>query len=139
MISSRETLIFLGRPWLCVCVCMCMCVCVCVHTSTLSHLVIQLFATPWTVACQAPLFLGFPGKNTRVGWPFILQGIFPTRDLTQVSVSPVLETLYPLMLASLVLRHTLSQMITLGQTNWIRAYQNSLYYLCNFSVNPKLF
>ena len=27
--------------------------CMCVHAELLSH--IQLFATPWTVACQAPL------------------------------------------------------------------------------------
>ena len=34
---------------LCVCVCVCVCVC------TLSC--VQLFATPWTVAHQAPLFM----------------------------------------------------------------------------------
>ena len=31
-------------------------------------------ATPWTVACQAPLFMGFAGKNTRLGCHFLLQG-----------------------------------------------------------------
>ena len=25
---------------------------------------VRLSATPWTVACQAPLSIGFPGKNT---------------------------------------------------------------------------
>ena len=34
------------------------------------------FATPWTVACQAPLSMGFPGKNTGVCCHFLLQGIF---------------------------------------------------------------
>ena len=34
-----------------------MCVCVCVQL--LSR--IQFFVTPWTVARQAPMFLGFPG------------------------------------------------------------------------------
>ena len=34
-----------------------MCVCVCVYPQSLSH--IQLFMTPWTVARQAPLSLGF--------------------------------------------------------------------------------
>ena len=38
-----------------------------------------LFAIPWTVACQAPLFLGFPGENSGVGCHFLLQGIFPTQ------------------------------------------------------------
>ena len=36
-------------------------------------------ATLWTVACQAPLSMNSPGKNTGVGCPFLLQGIFPTQ------------------------------------------------------------
>ena len=36
-------------------------------------------ATPWTVACQAPLSMGFSGKNTGVGCHFLFQGIFPTQ------------------------------------------------------------
>ena len=36
-------------------------------------------ATPWTVARQGPPSMGFPGKNTGVGWHFLLQGIFPTQ------------------------------------------------------------
>ena len=40
----------------------------------------RLFATPWTVAHQAPLSMGiFPGKNTGVGCLALLQGIFPTQ------------------------------------------------------------
>ena len=39
------------------------------------------FATPWTVALQAPLSMGSPGKNTGVGCHFLLQGIFPTQGL----------------------------------------------------------
>ena len=35
-------------------------------------------ATPWTVAHKAPLFLGFPGKNTGVGCHSLLERIFPT-------------------------------------------------------------
>ena len=30
-------------------------------------------ATPWTVACQASLSMGFLGKNTGVGCHFLLQ------------------------------------------------------------------
>ena len=33
---------------------LCVCVCVCVHSS---H--VQLFATPWTAACQTPLSMEF--------------------------------------------------------------------------------
>ena len=29
-------------------------------------------ATPWTVACQAPLLMNSPGKNTGVGCHFLL-------------------------------------------------------------------
>ena len=47
--------------------------------SPLSHA--QLFANPWTVACQAPLSLGFSGKNTGVGSHSLLQGILPTQGL----------------------------------------------------------
>ena len=39
----------------------------------------QLFVTPWTVAHQAPLLMGFPGKNTGAGCYFLLQRIFPTQ------------------------------------------------------------
>ena len=46
-----------------------------VYVCMLSH--IWLFATPWTVACQASLSWNFPGKNTGLGCHFLLQGIFP--------------------------------------------------------------
>ena len=39
----------------------------------------QLFATPWTVANQHPLSMGFPGKSTRAGCHFLLQRILPTQ------------------------------------------------------------
>ena len=40
---------------------------------------VQLSVTLWTVARQGPLFMGFPSKNTGVGYYFLLQGIFPTQ------------------------------------------------------------
>ena len=43
----------------------------------LSH--VPLFPTAWTVACQVPLTMGFPSKNTGEGCHFLLQGIFPTQ------------------------------------------------------------
>ena len=42
---------------------------------------VQLFPTPWTVAYQAFNPWDFPGKSTRVGSHFLLQGIFPTKGL----------------------------------------------------------
>ena len=41
--------------------------------------------TPWTVVCQAPLSMGFSRQKYRVGCHFLLQGIFRTRNWTQVS------------------------------------------------------
>ena len=49
-----------------------------------SHLVMfDSFKTPWTVACQAPLFMGFPSKNTGLGCHFLLQGTLPTQGSDQ--------------------------------------------------------
>ena len=44
-----------------------------------------LFATPWTVAHQAPLSVhgDSPGKNTGMGNLSFLQGIFPTQELNR--------------------------------------------------------
>ena len=42
----------------------------------------ESFATSRSVAHQAPVSMGFPGKNTGVGCCFLLQGIFLTQGLT---------------------------------------------------------
>ena len=48
----------------------------------LSHSVVShSFATPWTVACQPPLSMGFSRQEYRSGLPCLLQGIFPTQGL----------------------------------------------------------
>ena len=52
---------------------MCVCVCVCV----LSH--VQLFTTPWTVACQAALSMEFSRQEYWSGLPFPSPGIFPAQ------------------------------------------------------------
>ena len=41
----------------------------------------QLFATPWTAACQAPLSMHgfFQARIIGVGCHFLLQGMFPTQ------------------------------------------------------------
>ena len=36
-------------------------------------------ASSWIAACQAPLSVGLPGKNTGVGCHLLLQGILPTQ------------------------------------------------------------
>ena len=40
---------------------------------------VQLFATPWTVACQVPLPVEFSRQEYWSGWHFLLQGIVPTQ------------------------------------------------------------
>ena len=41
----------------------------------------QLFATPWTVTCNAPLSMEFSRRNPGVGCQFLFQGIFLTQEL----------------------------------------------------------
>ena len=48
----------------------------------LSH--VQLFATPWSVAHQAPLSMGFSRQEHAAGRHFPFQGIFPTQGLNCV-------------------------------------------------------
>jgi len=40
---------------------------------------VWLLTTPWTIACQAPWSMNFPGKNTGLGCHFLPQVIFPTQ------------------------------------------------------------
>ena len=42
--------------------------------------------TPWTIALQAPLSMGFPGKNTGVSCLALLQRIFPTQGIEPASL-----------------------------------------------------
>ena len=50
---------------------MCVCVLSCV----------QLFVTPWIVACQAPLSTGFPKQEYRSGLPFPSPGDLPDPEI----------------------------------------------------------
>ena len=54
----------------------------CTCSALLSHFIlVQPFVTPWTVACQVPLFTGFFGKNTVMGCRALLQGMLPSQGL----------------------------------------------------------
>ena len=64
-----------------------MCVCVCVQS--LSH--VRFFATLWTVAHQAPLFMGFSRQDYWCGVPFPSPGDLPDPGIKPESLrSPVL-------------------------------------------------
>ena len=59
----------------------CVCVCVCVHMRM--HSVMSDSATPWTVAHQAPLSVGFSRQEYWSGWPFP-----PPEDLPYPGIKP---------------------------------------------------
>ena len=59
-----------------------LCVCLCVCVRVLSH--VQLFATPWSAAHQAPPSMGF-SRQEYWSCHFLLQGIFPTQESNLVS------------------------------------------------------
>ena len=51
-----------------------------VYACVLSHFsCVQLFATLWTVARQAPLSMGFSRQELGVGYHALLQGVFLTQ------------------------------------------------------------
>ena len=54
----------------------------------LSHFsLVQLFATPWTVACQAPLSMGFSRQEYWSGLPFPTPGDLPNTGIETVSLT----------------------------------------------------
>ena len=64
---------------LCVCVCACVCACVCVFSC------VRIFATPWTVAFQAPLFMGSFWQEYWNGLPFPSLGVLPDPGIKPAS------------------------------------------------------
>ena len=67
------------------CFCVCVCVCVCMLSC------VQLFATPWTVAHQAPLYMRFFRQEYRSGLPFPSPGDLPDAGIEPTSLaSPAL-------------------------------------------------
>ena len=81
----------------CVCVCVptwghafaVVCVCVCVYARAHTLSCVQLFATPWTVAHQVPLSMGFSREEYWSGLPFPSPGDFHNSEDEPISlVSP---------------------------------------------------
>ena len=62
-----------------------LCVCMCVSVCTLNH--VQLFATLWTVACQAPLSMEFPRQEYWSGLPFPSPGDLPDPGIKPTSLA----------------------------------------------------
>ena len=61
----------------------CVCVCVCSVTQWC-----PLFAIPWTVACQAPLSMGFPRQEYWSRLPFPIPGHLPDPGIKPASLVP---------------------------------------------------
>ena len=59
---------------------MCVCVCACKHACA------RLFAIPWTVACQAPLSVGFSSQEYQSGLLFPSPGDLPDPGIKPVSL-----------------------------------------------------
>ena len=85
------------------------------HTHTYTYIYIYIF------------FFFFPGKNTEVGWHFLLQGIFPTQGL---NLSPALEdgffiTAPPGKAHIYVYTHTHIYLFLSFSRNWLFFFFNS--------------
>ena len=91
------------------------------HACVLSHSSqVQLFATSWIVARQAPLPLGFPRKEYWSGSPFP-----PPGDLPDPGTEPHLLRLLLWQLDSLPLSHLESPLCPWGRCNWIEETRNA--------------
>ena len=59
--------------------CVCVCVCVCMFSR------VHLISTLWTIACQAPLFMGFPRQEYQSGLLFTTPGDLADPGIKSVS------------------------------------------------------
>ena len=84
---------------------------ICMHAQSLSR--VQLCATPWTVDCQDPRFMGFSRQESWSGLPFP-----PPGDLPKPETEPVSPALLHQQVASLPLSHWLP---------WIFPEVNSIF------------
>ena len=66
--------------------CVCVCVCVCARMRTPNHSVLSNSVTPWTVAHQPPLPMGFPRKDYWSGQPFLSPGDLPDLGIEPTSL-----------------------------------------------------
>ena len=89
----------------------------------LSH--VWLFATPWNIACQAPLSIVFHRQDTGVGRHFLFQEIFQTQGS-----NPCLLCLLHWQVDSLPLYHLGSPLIDIILLIFINIIQFRKNYFC---------
>lgn len=98
----------------------------------LSCLVMLDSATSWTAAFQAPLSVEFPGKDTTVGCPFLLQQTFPTQG-----VNPHLPPLLHWQAVSPPLRHLGGPFrVSSFKTYWLKTILHKCFVRLEFQILP---
>ena len=112
----------------------------CVCAQSLSY--VQLFVTPWTVAYQAPLSMGFSGQDYWSGLPFSFPGDLPNPGIEPTSLAPpTLAGGFLTTRATWEDQHTSSvqslSRVHLFETPWTAACQTSLS-ITNFQGLLKL-
>ena len=76
---------------------------------------VWLFATPWTVACQAFLSMDYARQNTGLGCHSLLQGIFPNQG-SNPSLLHCRQILYCLTHQGSLLKQRVFYLVTLKQS-----------------------
>ena len=66
-------------------VCVCVCVCVCARVRGKCFSCVWLFVTLWTIACQAPLSVGFSRQGYGSGLPCLPPGNLPYAGIKPTS------------------------------------------------------
>ena len=73
---------------MCVCVCVCVCTCTYVDLCVSTHsFMSNSFVIPWTLAHQAPLSMGFLGREYRSEVPFPPPGDLPDPGIKPTSLA----------------------------------------------------
>ena len=102
------------------------------HTCVLSYFSrVQLFATPWTIACQAPLSMGFSRQEYWRGLPFPSWG-----DLPSLGIQPESPVAPALQMDSLLLSHEESPIQVLRHLQIYRLCFNIQYQWSVSSLFP---
>ena len=94
----------------------------CIHAKSLSH--VQLFATPWTVAHQAPLSMGFSRQECWSGLPFPPPGDLPEPGIEPESLlSPALARRFFTTCATMVV-YCRAHLIEMRSLVWVLVQQD---------------
>ena len=101
----------------------------CIHACPVTQVVSDSFATPWTVACQAPLSMGFSKQEYWSRLPFL-----PPGDLSDPEIEPRSPALtggfFPAEPPGINVSQSIGGFYTLGYTS----LQNQVRQTLNFQI-----